>query len=85
MAKSAGVLHSTIEISDNILIQESTYSYIDGIDAKRPNEKQAYPNAVGYGLVPQKKAKKSLMVLYGLCVIFILKTAKNISYQNKDG
>ena len=39
MAKSAGVLHSTIEISDNILIQESTYSYIDGIDTKRPNEK----------------------------------------------
>lgn len=31
MAKSAGVLHSNIEISDNILIQESTYSYIDGI------------------------------------------------------
>lgn len=39
MAKSAGVLHTTIEISGNILIQESTYSYIDGMDAKRPNEK----------------------------------------------
>ena len=44
MAKSAGVLHSTIEISDNILIQESTYSYIDGIDAKRPNEKTSVSN-----------------------------------------
>ena len=38
MAKSTGVLHTTTEIADSIMIQERIYSYLDGFDAQRKNE-----------------------------------------------
>lgn len=43
MAKSILSHHRTITISKTMVIEEYSYVYIDGFDAKRPSEKHKQP------------------------------------------